>query len=372
MKSSKSNKPDDRAARRDAFGKKMIDILNGGAVNAAMAIGYRTGLFDAMDSMDEAAPLMNITQKAGLQERYVREWMGIMVTAGVVVMGRSDGDVNLYRLPKAHGDLLARRSGNSNMGVYTQEIPLLTASVMEDVIDGFYSGRGVSYDRYPKFQTFMAELADAKHRQVLVDTFLPSVDNGRMVKRLADGIRVCDLGCAEGVALLLMAAAFPKSRFIGFDISREAIEKAKKDGARQNLSNAAFMLLDAATLIDTEDHRENFDYVTAFDAIHDQTRPMEALKGVYRILAPGGVFSMVDIAARTDVADNMDHPMGSFLYTVSLLHCMPVGLSDGGLGLGMMWGREKAVEMLDAAGFKNIEVEEIPDDPFNLHFMGRK
>ncbi len=78
---------------------------------------------------------------------------------------------------------------------------------------------------------------------------------------------------------------------------------------------------------------------------------------------------MVDIAANSNLADNLAHPMGSFLYTVSLMHCLPVGLVDGGTGLGMMWGREKAVEMLDDAGFQRVQVLEMPDDPFNLHFF---
>ena len=78
---------------------------------------------------------------------------------------------------------------------------------------------------------------------------------------------------------------------------------------------------------------------------------------------------MVDIAAGTKLAENLDHPMGPFLYTVSLMHCMPVGLVDGGNGLGMMWGREKAVEMLGEAGFERVEVLAVPDDPFNLHFL---
>lgn len=78
---------------------------------------------------------------------------------------------------------------------------------------------------------------------------------------------------------------------------------------------------------------------------------------------------MVDIAARTNLADNLDHPMGPFLYTVSLMHCMPVGLVDGGPGLGMMWGREKALALLKEAGFENVQVDKIPEDPFNLHFL---
>jgi len=112
-----------------------------------------------------------------------------------------------------------------------------------------------------------------------------------------------------------------------------------------------------------------FDYVTAFDAIHDQTRPLDVLRGVNHMLTPDGRFSMVDIAANSNLADNLAHPMGPFLYTVSLMHCMPVGLEGGGAGLGMMWGREKAVEMLRDAQFQKVQVLEMPDDPFNLHFF---
>ena len=354
------------------FPQKMIDILNYGAVNAAMSIGYRTRLFDVMDTLASPQPVEVISEKSSLDPRYVREWLGIMATAGIVLVSKEDGGENRYLLPRTHGDVLARRSGNANLGVYTQEIPLLVQTAMERVIDGFRTGQGVSYKHYPRFQAFMGELADAKHRQVLVERFLPSVDDGRLVKRLTAGIRVCDLGCAEGVALLLMAGAFPASTFAGIDISREAIEKARRDAKEQKLPNVRFELLDAASLCDRPDLAGAFDYVTAFDAIHDQTQPMEALRGVHRMLAPGGLFSMVDIAARTDVADNMDHPMGPFLYTVSLLHCMPVGRADGGTGLGMMWGREKAVEMLHRAGFGDIRVLEIPDDAFNLHFFCSK
>ena len=103
---------------------------------------------------------------------------------------------------------------------------------MEAVIDGFYSGEGVTYDHYPKFQAFMSELAAAKHRQVLVDVFLPSIENGRLVQRLKSGIRVCNLGCAEGVAVMLMARAFPHSRFTGIDICAEAIGKARQEARR--------------------------------------------------------------------------------------------------------------------------------------------
>jgi 2-polyprenyl-3-methyl-5-hydroxy-6-metoxy-1,4-benzoquinol methylase len=218
----------------------------------------------------------------------------------------------------------------------------------------------------------MTELTDAKHRRVLVDNFLPSVEDGRIVARLRDGIRVCDLGCGQGLATMLMAQAFPNSRFVGLDISEPAIETARSEAKKLGLDNLKFITRDAAALAISHEFDNFFDYITAFDAIHDQTRPLEVLKGIYASLKAGALFSMVDIGAASNVTDNRDHPMGPFLYTVSLMHCMPVGLVDGGRGLGMMWGRERAIKMLQKAGFDQIQVLDIPEDPFNLHYLCKK
>jgi 2-polyprenyl-3-methyl-5-hydroxy-6-metoxy-1,4-benzoquinol methylase len=352
-----------------SFSEKMIDILNYGAINLAMAIGYRTGLFDVMDAFDSPQTIDKISEGAGLNSRYVKEWLGVMATAEIIELSQGENAENRYFLPKNRGDLITRRAGNSNLGVYTQEIPLLTRCAMEAVIDGFNTGEGVPYDHYPKFQAFMSQLANAKHRQVLVNTFLPSVDNGRIIQQLESGIQVCDLGCSEGVAVILMAEAFPQSRFVEIDISSEAIDEARRQARQQKIENLDFWVQDAADLKSKREMKGLFDYVTAFDAIHDQTRPLDVLRGVNHMLTPDGRFSMVDIAANSNLADNLAHPMGPFLYTVSLMHCMPVGLEGGGTGLGMMWGRQKAVEMLRDAQFQKVQVLEMPDDPFNLHFF---
>jgi SAM-dependent methyltransferase len=358
------------AKRREDFSRRMIGILNAGAVNLAMAIGYRTRLFDVMDEMERFAEAAEIAEAAGLDERYVREWLGVMATARVVDTKTGEGRDTRFRLPAAHGDFLTRRAGNANLGVYAREIPLLTQCAMDAVIEGFRTGDGVSYERYPRFQAFMAELGNAKHRQTLVDRFLPSVEGERILGRLRDGIDVLDLGCGEGVATRLMAEAFPESRFVGIDLDGPAIEAARSAGPIP--PNLRFEVRDAARLADDPDAAKRFDYIVAFDAIHDQTRPLDALRGVRHALRPGGRFSMVDIAAESDIAGNLDHPMGPFLYTVSLMHCMPVGRVDGGAGLGMMWGRQRAEALLREAGFAEISVEAIPDDPFNLHFLARR
>ena len=359
-------------AQSKSFQDKMVDVLNYGSLNLAMGIGYRAGLFDVLDAEATPRSAAAIARLAGCNERYVREWLGVMVCGGVVDLIKGDDGTERFRLPKAHGDVLARRSGSGNLGVYTQEIPLLTTCAMARVARGMRSGDGIPYDDYPDFHDFMGQLGDAKHRQVLVDGFLPSVDDGRLVAALRRGIAVCDLGCAQGVATLLMAEAFPASRFTGIDISAEALETARVAAREKGLANIVFEQRDAAALRYPNDLSGQFDYITAFDAIHDQTQPMEALQGIREILKDDGAFSMIDIAAESDIDGNRNHPMGAFLYTVSLMHCMPVGLVNGGAGLGMMWGRQLARKMLREAGFTQVHVLEMPDDPFNLHFFCRK
>lgn len=358
--------------KRTEFSKRLTAILNHGALNLAMAVGYRTRLFDVMDEFESPQTSSGIATRAGLNERYVREWLGVMVSGQIVELSQTPTGEDLFILPKAHGDLITRRAGNSNLGVYMQEIPLLTTCALAPVLSGFSTGNGVHYKHYSEFYDFMTQLADAKHRAVLVERFLPSVENGKLLDRLRRGIRVCDIGCAEGTAVLLMAEAFPNSAFTGIDISGECVEKARRDAAKKKLRNVEFRLLDAALLGHHRDLHETFDYVTAFDAIHDQTRPLDVLVNIHALLRQDGLFSMVDIAAGSALSENRNHPMGPFLYTVSMMHCMPVGLVEGGAGLGMMWGRQQAVTMLAAAGFEGVDVVGIPDDPFNLHFLCRK
>jgi 2-polyprenyl-3-methyl-5-hydroxy-6-metoxy-1,4-benzoquinol methylase len=364
------------------FSDKIVQILNHGALNLALGLGYAHKIFDVMDKMGTPVTLDALAEASRLDRRYLKEWLGIMVTGEIITLSTAPGpDKNpkaapqkesredTYFLPPAHADVLTRRAGNNNLGVYTQETPLLTTCAMEAVQKGFLTGQGVGFDHYPKFQQFMSELSNAKHEQVLIQTFLPSVDAGNLIERLKQGIAVCDIGCGEGVALNLMARAFPNSRFLGVDNHGGAISTAKHSAQEKGLTNARFKCMDAARIKDDKTFYQKFDYVTAFDAIHDQSHPLTVLEGIRSMLKPGGQFSMVDIKAATRLQDNLDHPMAPFLYTVSLMHCMPVGLNDKGRGLGMMWGKEQALAILAQAGFDQVTAVEIPDDPFNLHFF---
>jgi len=353
------------------FSQKMTDILNYGALNLAMAIGYKNRIFDILEDLKKPATISEIAAASGLNRRYLKEWLGIMVTGEIMELSKTPEGENAYFLPSAHAAFLTRASGNNNLGVYTQEIPLLTICAMEQVVKGFKTGEGIPFSQYPDFQEFMGQLADAKHKQVLISHFLPAVDNGALIERLKAGIRVCDMGCGEGIALNLMAQAFPKSVFVGIDNHEAAIREGQNNAQQMGLANIVYKNLDAAVIYGKAEFKNQFDYVCAFDAIHDQRRPLDALMGIRYMLAPGGLFSMVDIKAFSNHQDNLDHLMGAFLYTVSLMHCMPIGLYDNGTGLGMMWGREEAEAMLRKAGFEHIEISEMAHDGFNLHYLCR-
>jgi ubiquinone/menaquinone biosynthesis C-methylase UbiE len=357
--------------KQAVFADKLTQILNHGALNLALALGYQLKIFDVMADLGTPVSCKDLALASKLHQRYVQEWLGIMCTGKIIEVRRDGEKETTYFLPSEHAVLLTGKDGNGNMGVYTQEIPLLTQIAMAHVLEDFSKGEGIPFSAYPRFQQFMAQLSHARHRQVLVNHFLPQVDDGRLMARLDQGIRVCDLGCGQGVALQLMAGQFPAASFTGIDNDEPAIAQARNQAAELGLENTIFLVKDAATVHTDQKFFQKFDYITAFDAIHDQSHPLATLKGVRHMLAPGGMFSMIDIDADSHPAGNMDHPMGPFLYTVSLMHCMPVGLSDQGRGLGMMWGRDQAVALLTEAGFENIQVLEMDHDPFNVHYLCR-
>ena len=179
------------------------------------------------------------------------------------------------------------------------------------------------------------------------------------------GYSKLDVGCGSGRAINLMAKTFPSSHFTGYDFSKEGIQNANNEKEKLDLDNAHFEQQDAANF----DHAEHFDMITAFDAIHDQAHPEKVLENIKSSLKPGGVFLMQDIAGSSHLEKNMNHPMAPFMYTISCLHCMTVSLALDGHGLGAMWGKEKATQMLNDAGFSSVDVKQLPHDPINYYYI---
>jgi SAM-dependent methyltransferase len=326
-----------------------------------ISVGHRTGLFDAMAQM-EPAESAEIATRAGLNERYVREWLGGMVVSGVV---EYDAGRATYHLPAEHAAALTRAAGTSNMAVMANYLPVM-ASVEDEVVEAFRSGGGVPYSAFRRFHEVMAEDSGAVVDESLVGTTLPLVPG--LIERLQAGIEVADVGCGAGHAVNTMAAAFPRSRFVGYDISSEGIARGREEARAAGLHNTSFEVRDIAAL----GERGRFGLVTAFDVIHDQARPDAALRAVADALAPDGVFLMGESAASSRLEENVGHPFGPALYMFSVMHCMSVSLAQGGVGLGTVWGEQKAVEMLGEAGFGAVRVERVEDDDFNMYLVARR
>jgi ubiquinone/menaquinone biosynthesis C-methylase UbiE len=155
------------------------------------------------------------------------------------------------------------------------------------------------------------------------------------------------------------------------DLSRQATMHARDEAAKAGLTNVEFVEIDLSTF-DTTAEPDAFDFVTTFDAIHDQARPLNVLKGIYRTLKSDGVYLMQDISGTGHVDRDVEHPFGTFLYTVSCMHCMTVSLAQGGEGLGAMWGEEKTREYLQKAGFKSVITRRLAHDIQNNWYVVTK
>jgi 2-polyprenyl-3-methyl-5-hydroxy-6-metoxy-1,4-benzoquinol methylase len=349
-------------ARKEAFAEHLMNALNQAAMVLMTSMGHRIGLFDVMRGGDMATS-QEIARTAGLHERYVREWLSAMAVSDVVEVD----DAGRFRLPPEHAAVLTRGTGE-NLAVLAQYIPVL-AGVEEDLLQCFREGGGVPYQRFHRFHEVMAEDSGQTVVEALHDHILPLIPGLR--DRLAEGIRVLDLGCGRGRAVMHLAASFPASTFLGVDLSEEAVAFARAEAEARGLRNVEFTAADLSDFDRTADPGA-YDLVTTFDAVHDQARPAALLRGIARTLKPDGVYLMQDIRASSHLHGNMDHPLAPFLYTISCMHCMTVSLAQGGDGLGTMWGRELALKMLAEAGFSSVEVRGLDHDPMNDYYVVRR
>ncbi|MGQ0604107.1 MAG: class I SAM-dependent methyltransferase, partial [Anaerolineales bacterium] len=225
------------------------------------------------------------------------------------------------------------------------------------------------YEKFPRFHAVVAEDSGQAVLSSLESHILPLVPG--LTDRLAEGIRVLDAGCGSGRVLNRLAELYPNSRFTGMDLSAEAIGNARSQAAQKGLRNTEFIVRDLSDFDETAEP-EAFDFITTFDAIHDQGKPLNVLKGIQRALKADGVYLMQDIRGSSHVYHDIGHPVGTFLYTASTMHCMTVSLAQGGEGLGAMWGEEKTRAYLQKAGFRSVETNQLAHDFSNNWYVVRK
>lgn len=346
--------------RVKAFAARVMHSYAESMLTLMLDLGGRTGLLEALAK--GPATSETLADRAGLEERYVREILGSLVTGEFIEYEPTNAE---YTLPPEHAVCLTG-PGVRNMIPISRATTLLAQHVPA-VAQAVRDGGGVPYEAFrPEFTSVMDALTRGRMDTVLMTAILPAA--AELPERLEAGIRAVDVGCGTGHAVNLMAQAYPNSTFVGYDLGVDAIDAANNEARELGLTNAHFEVLDVTAL----PADPPFDVAFAFDSIHDQVDPAGVLARIHGSLAPGGQFVMVDIKASSRLEENIGNPYAPWLYGVSTLHCMTVSLAHGGAGLGTVWGEQLARRMLDDAGFVDVSTHDIPGVPHNMTYVCTK
>ena len=349
----------DKALR--AFIKRVFDNMSGLVVSGMIYLGHRLGLYKAIAAAGPVAS-DDLATRIGLHERWVREWLRGQAAAGLIEY--ADGRFSLS--PIAALVLANEESPAFSAGAFAGLPHQL--NVLEQLLESFRTGIGLSYDALgPSAAKGVEGMLAPWFRTMLVPLVLPKLEG--VVARLESGAKAGDVGCGTGIALLEMAKAFPRSRFHGYDLSRHALAEAEQNRERDALDNVEFHDVSRDAL--PED--ASFDFLTAFDCIHDMTHPAEALAAMRRSVKPDGVCLIVDINAKPSFEENLEgNPMAAMMYGFSVLTCMSSGLSHPeGAGLGTLGFSEPVARQMTAeAGFTRFRRHDF-GSPVNAYYEVR-
>jgi SAM-dependent methyltransferase len=337
----------------------LVRLINDAWVVSMLAIGERTGLLAALAASSPCSG-PELASAAGLHPRYVQEWIWIMAAARIVDV---DGE-DRFTLRPGYELVLTDAGGSEH---WSRLAPQVTAFArLEDLVVGdFRLGQGLPPSTWDPLIDVLAVESGSIFDATLLDEVIPRL---AIDERLQDGARVLDLGCGEGAALQILAGHYPRSSFIGLDLSPAALDRARSDAETKGLENCSFEQADIEPL-DVDGH---FDLIMAANAVHDLGNPAEFFGGVRDALSEGGVFCMHEIGCSADMKENIatnPHVPGTLGF--SIYHCLPLSLSKGGIAPGGMWGRERYISALREAGFGQVEIMNAAADPLNDVFIAR-
>ncbi len=346
-------------AKLEAFvGQAVVDM--GAAISGLLLhIGDRLGLYKAMAG---AGPITSavLARRTGTTERYVREWLGNQAAGGYVVYDPAE---RTYELPAEQAMVVA----NEDSPVFLAGAFEAIASCYADhdvFVDAFRTGAGVGWqDHDHRLFSGVVRLFGPGYAAHLVDAWLPALDG--VVEKLSAGASVADVGCGLGASTVIMATAFERSTFVGFDIHEPSIEAARKAAAQAGVHQRA--RFDVATAKDIPG--EDYDLVCLFDALHDMGDPVGAARRIRQALAPDGTLLLVEPNAGNALEHNLN-PVGRAFYGLSTVICTPGSLAqEVGLGLGAQAGERQLASVLREAGFTHVR--RATETPFNIILEAR-
>jgi len=346
-------------AKLDAFmGKAVVDL--GATLHAALVVmGDRLGIYKAMAGAGPLTPA-ELAARTGLRERYLREWMSAQAAGGYLEYQAASGR---FLLPDEQAYALA----DENSPAYLPGGFELASSVLRDeprISEAVRAGRGFGWHEHDDGLFSGTErFFRPGYLANLLGSWIPSLEG--VEERLRAGARVADVGCGHGASTLIMAEAFPASRFHGFDYHAGSIEAARAAAARQGLAERATFAVASAQSYPGA----GYDLVCFFDCLHDMGDPVGAARHVRESLAPGGTLMVVEPFAGDRLEDNLN-PVGRVYYSASTMICTPASLAqEGEAALGAQAGEARIREVLASAGFSRFR--RAAETPFNFVFQAQ-
>lgn len=330
----------------------------GAAVHAGMVvIGERLGLYKELARSPATAA--ELAARTKTDARYVREWLSSQAAGGYVSY---DPATDKFNLSAEQAFTLADENSPAYLpGAF--QLALGSLRAVPRITEAFRSGAGMGWGEHDTDVFHGCEkFFRPGYAANLVSTWLPSLDG--VTRKLTNGARVADVGCGKGASTVLMAQAFPKSQFVGFDYHAESIEAAGASARRAGITNASFELAKAK-----EYPGGPYDLVTVFDCLHDMGDPVGAARHVHESLARDGTWMIVEPFAQDDLKDNLN-PVGRVYYSFSTLLCTPCSRSqEVGLCLGAQAGEARMRKVVTSAGFSRFR--RAAETPFNLVYEAR-
>lgn len=342
------------------FAQQVAGMLTGGATAAMMVVGDRLGLYAALA---RTGPLTaaGLASATGTSERYVREWLAQQAAVGFVSY---DAAAGAFALPPEHAAVLATDDSPASMIGGSLLIAGLHRRA-DALVEAFRTGEGIAWDDQDQAIFESTErFFGAAYRTRLLSEWIPALRGMR--ERLEAGARVADIGCGRGGVLILMARAYPQSRFTGFDAHEASIHTARERAAAAGLSDRLrFEVADSHGY-----PADGYDLITFFATLHDLGDPVGAAAHARTALTGDGVLMLVEPYALDDLADNVARPRAGLSYAASAFLCVPSSLSQPvGLALGAQPGEARLRDVLTEAGYRTVR--RAAETPLNLVLEAR-
>src|ERR1035437_9914593 len=345
----------------DRFMQKFVGDL-GSAMSAALVlVGDQLGLYRAMDSAGRPISAAELAAMTATEERYVREWLNAMAAAGYVCYHEEN---HHFSLSPEQAFALAQEDSPA----YIPGAFQIVSAIFKDehkVTEAFRSGSGVSWhEHHPSLFEGTERFFRPNYAANLVNNWIPALDGVK--EKLEKGATVADVGCGHGSSTILMAQAYPNSKFFGFDYHQASIEKARERAKRAGIGDR--LTFQVATAKGFPGN--HFDLVTFFGCLHDMGDPAGAAKHVRQSLAPDGVWMIVEPFAHDDLKNNLN-PVGRVFYSASTMICTPASRSqEVGLALGAQSGERRMREVVvNDGGFGHFR--RAAETPFNLVYEAK-